>query len=319
MSADTPPAGLHPTSVDLSDDESFRNGFPHEFFAYLRNEHPVWWHEPTSVTPDAEGFWVVSRYQDVNEVFLRSDVYSSDKGGVRERGGTGMRDEASAGTWMNQIDDPDHHRLRTLVNRRFSPKAVAELEDEIRALAHTMLTSALGTDADFVTGFARELPSQVICMVLGVPLEDQGELLEILDQGIEEYSESVLTPESMRHIRAYARSLIESKQARPDSGIMSTIVNAQLDDGSRLTDFQLVAFFSLLFPAGAETTRSALAGALFEFARRPDQYRRLVKDPALIPTAVEEIVRWTTPQCTNAARRAWTPNSRGFASGAATR
>lgn len=281
--------------VDLSDDESFRNGFPHDFFSHLRREHPVWWHEPTPVTPDGEGFWVVSRYREVNEIFLRPDVYSSDKGGVREKGGTGIRDESGAGVWMNQTDDPDHHRLRTLVNRGFSARAVAELEGEIRGRARSMLQAVIGSDVDFVTEFARELPSKVICMVLGVPLEDQRELLDVLDHGIEEYSESVLTPESMRHIRSYARQLIESKRDRPDGGIMSTIVNARLDDGSQLSDLQLIAFFSLLFPAGAETTRSSLAGALYEFAHQPDQYRRLVDDPSLIPSAVEEIVRWTTP------------------------
>jgi cytochrome P450 len=281
--------------VDLSDDESFRKGFPHEFFNGLRREHPVWWHEPTSVTPDGEGFWVVSRYREVNEVLMRPDVYSSDKGGVRERGGTGIRDENGAGIWMNQTDDPEHHRLRTLVNRGFSTRAVAELEGDIRDRASSILISILGRDVDFVAEYARELPSQVICMVLGVPLEDQRTLLDVLDHGIEEYSESVLTPESMRHIRSYARGLIESKRERPDGGIMSTIVNARLDDGSQLSDLQLIAFFSLLFPAGAETTRSSLAGALFEFARQPDQYRRLVADPSLIPSAVEEIVRWTTP------------------------
>jgi cytochrome P450 len=286
---------LTSSTVDLSDDESFRDGFPHDFFSVLRREHPVFWHEPTPVTPDGEGFWVVSRYREVNEVFLHPEIYSSDRGGVREKGGTGIRDESGAGVWMNQTDDPDHHRLRALVNRGFSARAVAELEGEIRSRARDMLTSIVGRDSEFVTGFARELPSQVICMVLGVPPEDQQELLEVLDHGIEEYSESVLTPESMRHIRAYARQLIESKRANPDGGIMSTIVNAQLDDGSQLSDLQLIAFFSLLFPAGAETTRSSLAGGLLEFARQPDQYRRLVEDPSLIPTAVEEIVRWTTP------------------------
>jgi len=281
--------------VDLSDDESFRDGFPHDFFTGLRRGTPVWWHEPTAATPDGEGFWVVSRYRDVNEVLVRPQIYSSDKGGVRQRGGTGIRDENGAGIWMNQTDDPEHHRLRTLVNRGFSARAVAELETEIRSRALMMLTPLLGSDADFVRAYASQLPSQVICMVLGVPLSDQQELLDVLDHGIEEYSQSVLTAESMRYIREYARDLIDSKRQAPDDGIMSSIVNAQLEDGSQLTGLQLVAFFSLLFPAGAETTRSSLAGGLLEFARQPDQYRRIVKDHSLIPTAVEEIVRWTTP------------------------
>lgn len=281
--------------VDLSDHETFRSGFPHEYFAWLRREHPVFWHEPTDRTPDGEGFWVVSRHADVQAVFMDPGTFSSDKGGIRSKGGTGIRDEHGAGIWLNQTDDPEHQRLRALVNRGFSPRAVAELEADIRRRAEEMLDAIGDEPTDFVHSFARELPSQVICMVLGVPLYEQGRLLDVLDEGIDGYSESVLTPESMRYIRAYAADLIESKRTHPDGGIMSTIVNAKLDDGTQLTETQLIAFFSLLFPAGAETTRSSIAGGVLAFAEMPDQFDRLRDEPSLIPTAVEEIVRWTTP------------------------
>jgi cytochrome P450 len=284
------------TPVDLSDDETFRAGFPHEFFAQLRDHYPVYWHEPTARTPDGEGFWVVSRHADVNAVQRDTLTYSSDRGGVRERGGTAIKDERTAGTMLNQTDDPQHQRLRTLVSRGFTPRAVAELRDELRRRAERMLDDAGTEPFDFVRGFARELPSQAICIVLGVPAADQPQLLDWLDAGVEADSPSILSADAMRHIRTYAIDLIAHKRTHPDAGIMSTIVEARSDDdGSRLTDAELIAFFALLFPAGAETTRSAIAGAVKAFVDYPEQFDRLRSDPSLMSTAVEEIVRWTTP------------------------
>ena len=286
--------GLAP--VDLSDDETFRAGFPHEFFAWLRAHHPVYWHEPTARTPDGEGFWVISRHADVNSVQKDASTFSSDRGGVRERGGTALKDERTAGTMLNMTDDPQHQRLRTLVSRGFTPRAVAALRDELRRRAERLLDDAGCEPFDFVHGFARELPSQAICIVLGVPPEDQPQLLDWMDAGIEAESPSILSAEAMRQIRSYAIDLIARKRDHPDSGIMSTVVHARHDvDGSQLSDQELVAFFALLFPAGAETTRSALAGGLKAFIDHPEQFDRLRADPFLVPTAVEEIVRWTTP------------------------
>jgi cytochrome P450 len=197
---------------------------------------------------------------------------------------------------LNQTDDPQHQRLRTLVSRGFTPRAVAELRDELRRRAEQMLDDAGTEPFDFAHDFARELPSQAICIVLGVPAEDQPELLDMLDAGIEADSPSILSAEAMRHIRDYAVDLIAHKRANPDAGIMSTIVQARYDeDGSRLSDAELIAFFALLFPAGAETTRSAIAGSLKAFIDHPDQFERLRAHESLLPSAIEEIVRWTTP------------------------
>jgi cytochrome P450 len=282
-------------AVDLSSGESFRDGFPHDFFRWLREHDPVHWHEPTDKTPDGEGFWVVSRHEDVKAVFRDHATFSSDRGGLRERGGTGLKDERSAGTMLNMTDEPQHYRLRSLVNRGFTPRAIAELEDELRRRTLRLLDAVGHEPFDAVHGFARELPAQAICIVLGIPENDRGDLLDWLDHGIEADSASIVSSDATRRIRDYATGLIADKRAQPDGGIMSTIVHARLDDGSRLTDRELTAFFALLFPAGAETTRSAIAGGIKAFIEHPDQYARLRDDPALIGTAVEEIVRWTTP------------------------
>lgn len=283
--------------VDLSDHETFRDGFPHELFTWLREHEPVWWHEPTASTPDGEGFWVVSRWEDVRAVQREPVVFSSDRGGIRERGGTAIKDERIAGTMLNQTDGPDHQRLRSLVSRGFTPRAVAALEERAQQRVAELLdrAAAASPSIDFVTGFARQLPSDVICDVLGVPPADRPALLDWLDAGVAEASGSIVSPEATSKISAYARQLIAAKRANPDAGIMSTIVHARDDDGSQLSDRELIAFFALLFPAGAETTRSALAGAAKAFADHPAEFERLRRDPDLIAPAVEEIVRWTTP------------------------
>lgn len=282
-------------AVDLSDDETFRAGFPHDRFRWLREHDPVSWHEPTARTPDGEGFWVVARHADVSTILRDAATFSSDRGGLRERGGTAIKDERTAGVMLNQTDDPKHQRLRSLVNRGFTPRAIAALTSELRRRGAALLDAVGDEPFDFVRGFARELPSQAICLVLGVPESDQPALLDWLDAGIEEESSSILTPESMRRIRTYAIDLIADKRAHPDGGIMSTIVHARDGDGSGLTDEELIAFFALLFPAGSETTRSALAGAVDAFADHPAELDRLRADPALSSAAIEEIVRWTTP------------------------
>lgn len=282
--------------VDLSDGESFRHGFPHAHFTWLREHDPVNWHSPTPKTPDGEGFWVVSRHADVMTVLRDPVTFSSDRaGGLRERGGTGIKDEGSAGTMLNMTDDPQHYRLRSLVNRGFTPRSVAQLEDELRRRTHRLLDAVADEPFDAVHGFARELPAQAICIVLGIPETDRRDLLDWLDAGIEADSASIVSADATARIREYAAGLIADKRANPDGGIMSTIVHARFDDGSQLSDWELTAFFALLFPAGAETTRSAIAGGILAFVEHPDQYDRLRLDPDLVPTAVEEIVRWTTP------------------------
>ncbi len=288
---------MKPPFVDLSDDRSFKNGFPHEFFTWLREHDPVYWHEPTSVTPDVEGFWVVSRYEDVDAIMMDAKTYSSDKAGERTGGGTAIKDEASAGKVLNQTDDPLHRRLRALVNKGFTVKTINALEDELRARTKRLLDSiTVGEEFNFAQRISREIPTQAICIVLGVAEKDRLMLCDWIDRGVEATSASVIASEYLHKLRRYAQSLIEEKRAHPQDDIFSTIVHAEFDvDGSTLNDHELRSFFALLFPAGAETTTRSISGGMQAFLEHPDEWKRLRADPHLIKTAVEEIVRWTTP------------------------
>jgi len=288
---------MNENAVDLSDGTSFINGYPHDFFTWLREHSPVYWHAPTSATPDAEGFWVVSRYADVNAIIMDPQRFSSDKAGTRTAGGTTIKDEVTAGKVLNQTDDPHHRRLRELVNKGFTVKAIAALEDELRRRARHLIASiAVGDTFNFAERISREIPTQAICIVLGVPEADRMMLAEWVDAGIEAPSDAVIALEYMKKVRRYGQGLIEAKRAQPDTDIFSTIVHAQFEaDGSTLNDNELRSFFSLLFPAGAETTTRSISGGMLAFIEHPEAWYRLRAEPGLIKTTVEEIVRWTTP------------------------
>ena len=283
--------------IDLSDDSSFKNGFPHAFFTWLRRNDPMYWHNPSPVTPDGEGFWVISRYADVNKVIMEPQIFSSDKAGPREGGGTAIKDEKTAGHLLNQTDDPYHRKLRNLVNKGFTVKAVNELEDELRTRANNLISSLKpGETFNFVSRISREIPTQAICIVLGVPEEHRIKLCDWVDRGIETDSDSVIATEYLKKVGRYAQSLIEEKRQHPAKDILSTIVHAKFEeDGSALTDRELRSFFALLFPAGAETTTRAISGGMLALLENPTQWQKLRGNPDYLKTGVEEIVRWTTP------------------------
>lgn len=283
-------AGVDAGPVDLSAGRSFEHGFPHEWFSWLRREHPVWWHAPTEHTPGGVGFWVLSRYHDAVAVMLDPETFSSGAGG------TAIDDSRGAGVGLNQSDDPQHWRLRSLVNRGFTPRAIGRLEDDLRGRAREIVAGLpAGEPFDLVAAVAQELPLQAICSILGVPQDDRGELAAIVNRGIEADTGQVLGADALEALGAYGTALIESKRRAPAGDILSVIVHAGDDDTPPLTDRELKAFFNLLFPAGAETTRGAIAGAVLALIEHPGELDRLRADPALMKTAVEEILRWTTP------------------------
>jgi cytochrome P450 len=290
---------------DLTDLDNFAAGFPHDLFARHRAEAPVWWHEPTTHTPDGEGFWSVATYAEVLEVLNDPVGYSSETGGDRPYGGTLLQDLPVSGTVLNMMDDPRHGRIRRLVSKGLTARTVQRLEDELRKRAGTLLDAVPdGEPVDFLVEVAAELPMQMICILLGVPEQDRHALFEAVEPGFDfrtgDAGDRSDRPAPNLDVHAYGRDLIAEKRARPTDDMLSAVVHARLDTAETdepptLTDDELVMFFSLLFAAGSETTRNAIGGGLAALADRPDQLAALRADPGLMPPAIEEILRWTSP------------------------
>jgi cytochrome P450 len=290
--------------VDLTDLDNFANGFPHEHFVVHRREAPVWWHEPTAHTPDGEGFWSVATYAETLEVLRDPATYSSERGGAREHGGTLLQDLPVAGLVLNMMDDPRHARIRRLVSTGLTPRMVRRVEDELRRRTRATLAAVPdGEPFDFLVDVAAELPMQMICILLGVPEGDRHELFEAVEHvfdfrgGRESFETTDEGAAAQAHMAEYGTALIAEKRARPTDDMLSIVVHATLADVDppSLTDAELFLFFSLLFSAGSETTRNAIAGGLLAMIERPEQLHALREDRALLPTAIEEMLRWTTP------------------------
>jgi cytochrome P450 len=288
--------------VDLTDLDLFADGFPHDVFRVHRESSPVWWHEPSAHTPDGEGFWSVATYDEVLTVLHDPVTYSSETGGGRPYGGTIIQDLPVAGVVLNMMDDPRHARIRRLVTKGLTPAAVRALEAELRRRMRALLDS-VAHSCDYLTEVAAELPMQAICILLGVPESDRHFLFDAVEHIFDIPDESdflSMSPQrqaATQHLFEYGAALINEKRVSPRADMLSTVIHAELpdEDPPRLSDDELSAFFSLLFSAGAETTRNAIAGAMLAFTEWPDQLASLRARQVSTSVAVEEILRWTTP------------------------
>jgi cytochrome P450 len=300
-------------AIDLTDLDRFADGFPHDVFTQLRRDAPVWWQEPTDHTPGGEGFWAITRHAELLAVVRDPVTFSSESGpGRAGAGGTILEDLAPGigpGVMLNMCDPPTHTRIRGLVSRDFTPRPVERLIPFVRRRAVQLLDGVAqrGT-CDFLVDVAAELPLQTIARILGVPEEDSHRLfgwtstiLDYRDRDLEGTSDALA--EAALGMAAYGSELIDEKRRRPTDDMLSAVVHATLagDDGTveALSPGELSAFFSLLFVAGSETTRNSIAGGLLALIEFPDQLEALRADRSLIPSAVEEILRWTSATAYN--------------------
>jgi cytochrome P450 len=291
------------SQVDFTDLDNFANGFPHELFGVHRRETPVYWHRPTEHTPDGEGFWSVATYAETLAVLKDPVTFSSVTGGDRPFGGTLLQDLSIAGQVLNMMDDPRHTQIRRLVSSGLTPRMISAVEDDLRARTRRLLDAVVpGEPFDFVVDIAAELPMQMICILLGVPESERHWLFEAIEPqfdfgGARTASLSQLSAEEAgSRMYTYGQELIASKRAQPTDDMLSVVANAAFaDDAPAMSDLEMYLFFSLLFSAGAETTRNAVAGGFLALADHPEQLRALREDLDTLPTAVEEMVRWTSP------------------------
>ncbi|GAS94512.1 cytochrome P450 126 cyp126 [Mycolicibacterium canariasense] len=286
------------TLADLTDLDNFAHGFPHELFTVHREQAPVYWHEPTEHTPDGEGFWSVATHAETLAVLRDPVTFSSVTGGTRPYGGTLLQDLAIAGQVLNMMDDPRHAQIRKLVSSGLTPRMIARVEEDLRVRARRLLDAVQpGEPIDFLVEVAAELPMQMICILLGIPESERHWLFQAIEPQFDFAGRSasvgqLTAEEAGSRMYAYGMELIAAKRAEPADDMLSVVANAA---DAALSDLELYLFFSLLFSAGAETTRNAVAGGLLSLISHPSQWAALHADMSLLPGAIEEMVRWTTP------------------------
>ncbi|MGD9622554.1 MAG: cytochrome P450 [Mycolicibacterium sp.] len=285
--------------IDFTDLDNFADGFPHQLFELHRRVAPVYWHEPTEHTPDGEGFWSVATHAETLAVLRDPQTYSSVTGGQRPFGGTLLQDLPIAGQLLNMMDDPRHAAVRRLVSSGLTPRMIRRVEEDLRDRARRLLDRIRpGAAFDFLTDVAAELPMQMICILLGVPDSERHWLFEAIEPSFDFGGSrkasiaSLSVEEAGSRMYAYGQELITAKRAHPSDDMLSVVVNS-VDPA--LSDVENYLFFSLLFSAGAETTRNSIAGGLLALAQHDGSFGALRADPGLLPTAVEEMVRWTSP------------------------
>ena len=292
---------------DLTDPDLFADGPPHDVYAHLRDEAPLYWHAPTANTPDDEGFWCLTRHDDVAWAARQPILFSSVGGGSRDGGGTLIEDLPAgfaAGVLFNMQDDPRHRHLRRLVTPSVSPRRLRRIEAELADRCAALLDGALDRGrCDFLIDVAAELPLQAIASLLGVPQEDRHFLLDWADATLDfddhnPGETSRRSQEAGAAMSAYCTRLLEEKRSCPTDDILSIIATAELPDtaepGGPLRDLEQQMFFHLLVAAGSETTRNSITAGLLALMDRPGEWAALRADRSQLPGAVEEMLRWAS-------------------------
>lgn len=267
-------------------DDSFYVGDPFPHYARLRAEAPVAWN------PDV-GFWAVSTHPEVVEVSSDPDRFCSGRGILLMEIGH----EYDTPPTMMHTDPPQHTRYRSLVQPAFRPSVIRSLEPAVRQRARELLDQLEpGEPVDLVGTVSVPYPLQIIAELLGIPEEDWPRFYEWSEAavpGATDWSEE-RREELRAEMWAYLLARTEERRRDPADDLVSILANVTVD-GDGLSDDELAMFLIQLLVAGNETTRNLISGGLVALAERPDQWRRLREEPSLVPTAVEELLRWTTP------------------------
>lgn len=290
---------------DLTDLELFRHGFPHALFTELRRYPGALFHPATPLTPNGEGFWVLSRHRDMVPIARDGATFSSEGGGDRAGGGTMIEDLPRAvgpGSVMNMMDDPRHLALRRLVAPGITNAGLTALENVLHQAAQGAVDQALARqEGDLVADIAAELPLLAVASLLGIPPEDRhqifGWISAVLDYADRELGQtSVTSAQAMQQLMAYAQRFVEGKRQAPGTDVVSLAVTGELRGGlGPLTAVEQLMVFNVVMVAGLETTRNAIAGGILAFIDHPEQWRRLQRNRDLLEPAMDEILRWTSP------------------------
>jgi cytochrome P450 len=272
---------------------------PHPFYARLRAEAPVY--RVTVHVPERRTGWLVTRYEDA-AVVLKDGRFAKDRHSVLQPG------QRAAPIWipaftrplkrnMLDLDAPDHTRLRALVHKAFSPRLIDRLRGRIQTLCDELLDAAPRRGKlDLIADYALPLPATIIAELLGVPVEDQHRFHRWSNRmlSISSTRDILLAIPSMWMFLRYFRKLIERRRADPRDDLITALIQAE-ETGDRLNQEELLAMVVLLLVAGHETTVNLIGSGTLALLQHPEQLARLHNEPALIKSAIEELLRFTSP------------------------
>ena len=282
---------------DLKDPDLYMREEHHEVFRKLRAEEPVYWNPEA----DASGFWAITRYDDIEAISKNPKLFSSAKhiGGHRifnenEIGGNDT--DAS----MISMDPPEHAGYRRMVTPGFVPKRISNMEERIRARVTRLLDNLPKTgEAEFISTVAAALPIEVLAELFGVPDSDGPKLFEWSNATVGEDDPELRVSDEYMHqcigeMAAYAAGLWQQRLEQPGEDLISMLAHSKIG-GEAMSFPTYIGTFILLVVAGNETTRNSISGGLLALSENPEERQKLLDDPSLIPSAVQEIVRWVSP------------------------
>jgi linalool 8-monooxygenase len=291
---------------DLKDPDLYMRNEHHEVFKALRAQEPVYWNPEA----DAAGFWAVTRYDDVEAISKNPKLFSSAKhmGGHRIFNENEI-DENQTDASMISLDPPEHAAYRRMVTPGFVPKRISGMEDRIRARVVRLLDRLAekgkgGASVEFVDAVAAALPIEVLAELFGVPESDGPKLFEWSNATVgEDDPELRVSDDYMRQciieMATYAAGLWQNRLAQPGDDLISMLAHSNIPNAEGKAEPMsfpaYIGTFILLVVAGNETTRNSISGGLLALSENPGERAKLIADPSLIPSAVQEIIRWVSP------------------------
>ena len=275
-------------------------GYPHDLWTWLRREEPVYWFDRSGGVP----FWAITKHRDIHEISTQPDKFLSDPLLVLQPEPEEMDDRFPK--TLIQMDPPRHRIFRKLISQRFKPHALARLEPDIQRIGKEIVDDLVQEEfgeCDFVQRVSAPLPIAVIAWLLGVPREDWNLLFEwtnkIIGAADPEFQEEGKDPREMAQstmveLFTYMAKLLEDKKKHPTDDLATLFTQMEVD-GKKLELMDQLAWCLIIIIAGNETTRNGTSGGMLAFVEHQDQLRKLQAEPHLMKSAVEEVVRWSTP------------------------
>ncbi len=292
-------------TIDIIDPDLYvQRGYPHEEWALMRREAPIFHYE----RPDVYPFWAITKHADLIEVSRQPELFNElpaerQRLAIFKDNPNEERSEEPILRQLLNMNPPEHSAYRSVVNRRFTPRAIEQLRTQVEEVTAEVLDSVTGAnEGDFVTQVSAKLPLAVISEMFGIPRSDWEMMFRLSNEMIgpedPEYNKNATIRETLERARMeffqYFSNLIQARLANPRNDVASALAQGRVN-GEPIPQFETLSYFALLIIAGNETTRNAITGGLYALINHPEQWQLLKRDPSLIPSAVEEILRWTSP------------------------